>query len=197
MSTNDVDAQSQFIATDSMLYTESETQPPFVDSVVNVPSHSKLRATVCMHEPVNRKLNICLITTEWNEEYIEEILKYVYNTANEYGNLISFDHIVVAGSGEFPATVNLAINSNEYDGILAIGIIFHGETNHGMTLMNTIPGLIRQLSMNGKTPVTCGILDIIDNDNKLNVLRERYNSGAGWLYTLLRMINIHDRFNKI
>ena len=80
---------------------------------------------------VNKKYNIAVITTNWNEIITEKLLSGCIEALNKHG--ITDDNITVVtvdGAYEIALTCNALAKTQKYNGIVALGCVIRGETPH-------------------------------------------------------------------
>ena len=71
--------------------------------------------------------------------------------------------LTVPGALEIPGAVSLAVDSGQYDGFVAIGVIIRGETYHFEVVSNESARGLMALAMDG-VAIGNGILTVEDED---------------------------------
>ncbi|GMN01545.1 6,7-dimethyl-8-ribityllumazine synthase [Erythrobacter sp. MTPC3] len=74
--------------------------------------------------------------------------------------------LTVPGALEIPGAIALAVESGEYDGFVAIGVVIRGETYHFEIVAGESARAIMALTMDG-IPIGNGILTVENDDQAL------------------------------
>ncbi|MFL2630580.1 MAG: 6,7-dimethyl-8-ribityllumazine synthase [Thermodesulfobacteriota bacterium] len=94
------------------------------------------------------------------------------------------------GSLELPYLVNKVCSKNSPDGIIALGCIIEGETNHYEVISKSIFNNLVQVSVKSDIPVVSGILTVKNKDQAIDRssggLKDRAIEAAESLVDLLR-----------
>lgn len=64
------------------------------------------------------------------------------------------------GAFELPALVSAAIESGRFDGVVALGCIVRGETEHDRVIAHAVAGALAHLSAQAVLPVGFGVLTV-------------------------------------
>ena len=127
----------------------------------------------------SRELNKCrvgIIKSSWNNK----ITDLLYNSAHSFlidsgvqeNNIISK---VVPGSMELVYMSNYLLLENKLDGIIALGCIIKGQTDHDVYISNAVANGIINVSIKNNKPVIFGVL----TTNNLNQALERCGGKHG------------------
>lgn len=122
------------------------------------------------------KCRIGIIKSSWNNK----ITDLLYNSAHSFlidsgvqeKNIISK---VVPGSMELVYMSNYLLLENKLDGIIALGCIIKGQTDHDVYISNAVANGITNVSIKNNKPVIFGVL----TTNNLNQALERCGGKHG------------------
>ena len=113
--------------------------------------------------------------------YYKEISKNLVKGASETleNNNIYYDIVYTSGSFEIPFLINRNLNSNQYDGFIALGCIIRGETYHFELIANEVARKIMDLSISSNKPICFGILTCENIDQAIERSHpDKRNKGA-------------------
>ena len=122
------------------------------------------------------KCRVGIIKSSWNNK----ITDLLYNSAHSFlidsgvqeKNIISK---VVPGSMELVYMSNYLLLENKLDGIIALGCIIKGQTDHDVYISNAVANCITNVSIKNNKPVIFGVL----TTNNLNQALERCGGKHG------------------
>ena len=122
------------------------------------------------------KCRVGIIKSSWNNK----ITDLLYNSAHSFlidsgvqeNNIISK---VVPGSMELVYMSNYLLLENKLDGIIALGCIIKGQTDHDVYISNAVANGITNVSIKNNKPVIFGVL----TTNNLNQALERCGGKHG------------------
>ena len=88
------------------------------------------------------------------------------------------------------------LNSNQYAGIMSLGAVIKGETDHYNMIIQNITSALMPMNLEAKIPITFGILttDNIDQALQRSGLKVG-NEGSSTAQSLLEMISLNDQLN--
>src|SRR5699024_11610917 len=76
-------------------------------------------------------LKIAVVSTRWNEEIVDRLVDGAIDVLTDCGvDESDLTVIKVPGAFEIPLIVDRLADSNNYDGIVAVGAVIRGETPH-------------------------------------------------------------------
>ena len=124
------------------------------------------------HRPSNLDLDklksasnkkFAIVCSEWNPEIINRLLEGAYDFFEEIGiSKNKIDELKVPGSFELIFGCYKVQSSKKYDAILAIGSVIRGETSHFKYISQSVFDGIKDLNINGNSPI---ILCLLTDDN--------------------------------
>ncbi len=107
----------------------------------------------------------------------------------------SHETVTVPGALEVPAAISLAIDTQKYDGYVALGVIIRGETYHFEIVSNESARGIMALTLDG-APIGNGILTV---ENEAQALaradKTQKNKGGEAAVAAMEMLKLADKFS--
>lgn len=102
--------------------------------------------------------------------------------------------ITVPGALEIPGAISLAIDSGQYDGFVAIGVVIRGETYHFEIVAGESARGIMALTMDGAA-IGNGIITTEDEEQALaRADKTRKNKGGEAAQAAIAMFELSQRF---
>tara|TARA_B100001057_G_scaffold444351_1_gene481194 strand:- start:150 stop:620 length:471 start_codon:yes stop_codon:yes gene_type:complete len=109
-----------------------------------------------------KELRIALVVAEWNQAITDKLYQGARETLLKHNvmaeNIVKFN---VPGSFELIYGASQA-QAQKFDVVIAIGCIIQGETRHFEFISNAVAHGIKDLNLNGKSPV---IFCVLTDDN--------------------------------
>ncbi|MCL4133825.1 UNVERIFIED_CONTAM: hypothetical protein GTU68_020375 [Idotea baltica] len=101
----------------------------------------------------------------------------------------------VPGALEIPVAIRIALESDAFDGFVALGCVIRGETSHYDTVSNDSSRGIMELGTSWGTPVGNGILTV-ENEEQAIVRADpaQKNKGADAAIACLALMALRDEF---
>jgi 6,7-dimethyl-8-ribityllumazine synthase len=106
--------------------------------------------------PSAAALRIAIVVSEWNNEITENLFQGA-RAVLEQKNCTDILRINVPGSLELVYGCKLAMDA-DYDAIIALGSVIRGETPHFDYVCEAVALGIKDLNLQGKSPVIFGVL---------------------------------------
>ena len=130
---------------------------------------------------------ILLVTTTWNKDFLSPAVDAIQKECETFE--VSCEVVFCPGSLEIPATI-LRKMTDDFDGILALGLVIKGDTPHFKLVSNqTYASLADIATSNYETPLINGILTV---DNKVQaqdrISQKKLNKGKEFALSLFHMI---------
>ena len=138
-----------------------------------------------------KNFRIALIVSEWNRDITEALFQGAKITLINHNvspeNIVRID---VPGSFELIYGASTA-QQMDFDAIIAIGCIIQGETRHFEFISNAVAHGIKDLNLNGKSPVVfCVLTDDTIVQSKARSGGDKGNKGIEAAITAMRMIGM-------
>tara|TARA_Y100000768_G_scaffold350975_1_gene301538 strand:- start:252 stop:722 length:471 start_codon:yes stop_codon:yes gene_type:complete len=138
-------------------------------------------------------LKIGVVQSEWNSNITDMLMSSCINYFLELG--IKKNNLIirkVPGSMELVYGSDHMFQNHNVDGIVALGCIIKGETDHDKYIAGAISNGILSVSLKNKKPISFGVLTT--NNIKQAIARSGGNKGDKGMesaYTLLKMLNLN------
>lgn len=143
-------------------------------------------------------VNIAIVVADFNDTVTRQLKEGAINTLLKFG--LAFDQINVyhvPGAFEIPFTVKKLLANNKFDGIMTLGAVIKGETDHYDLICQNVTSAIMQLNLQGKIPITFGLLT---TDNVEQAMQraglKMGNEGASTAQSLLETISLNRQVMK-
>ena len=92
------------------------------------------------------------------------------------------------GSYEIPLTAQWLLQTEHYDGIIALGVVIRGGTPHFEYVCDAVNRGVLDLNLRFSTPVAFGVLTTDDVQQALDRVGDKGNKGSEAALALLEMI---------
>ncbi len=100
-----------------------------------------------------------IVAARFNEELTNALLDDVLATIRCAGVPAENIRVMrVPGSGELPHVCNLLATSDDFDAVVALGVVIAGETPHHMIIGNSTATAIQSVALAAQLPVINGII---------------------------------------
>ncbi len=134
-----------------------------------------------------------LVASQYNPEYVQALVDHA---AIELMRVVPNARLIlhqVPGAFEIPIVVQelAARAENEIDVIIALGVIFQGETDHAGLLARTVTDALQQIALNHRLPVIHQVLSCKDEEQaKIRCIDPTYNRGTEAARAAVSMSNL-------
>ncbi|WP_283621530.1 6,7-dimethyl-8-ribityllumazine synthase [Limosilactobacillus avium] len=133
-----------------------------------------------------------IVVADFNGAVTSKLVTGAVATLTKFG--LADDQVTVfhvPGAFEIPFAVKKLLDKGEFDGIMTLGAVIKGETDHYDLICQNVARGIMELNLQGKVPVTFGILttDNIEQAMQRAGLKMG-NEGASTAQSLLEMMSL-------
>ncbi len=134
-------------------------------------------------------LRIGIVSSEWNGEVTDALLKGAKETLGKAGVSESNIHIIkVPGSFELVAGGRLIASQHGLDAVICLGCVVQGETRHFDFICQAVATGLAELNVISGIPFIFGVLTTDNQQQALERAGGKHgNKGAEAAYTALRM----------
>lgn len=135
---------------------------------------------------------IGIVVADFNETVTKQLVQGATEMLAKFG-LENVDVYHVPGAFEIPKQL---LAKKEYDGILTLGAVIKGETDHYDLICQNVASGVMNLNLKSNIPITFGILttDNIEQAMQRAGLKAG-NEGAITAQSLLEMISLNRQIN--
>ena len=122
-----------------------------------------------------RQLNIYLVSSSFYQEISDRQIKNTISILKKElsSSDLTINVIETEGSLEIPFIVNRVCKRKKPKGVIALGCIIKGKTNHYEIISNSVTNNLTQLSLEYDIPITSGVLTVTEKKQ----IKERTNGG--------------------
>lgn len=142
--------------------------------------------------PDGSKYKVGIAVSKWNPEITNSLLEAAKETllqANVQEDNITV--VYVPGSFELPIAAKMLLQTEGFDGIIALGCVIKGETSHNEYINNAVANGLTQLSLVSGKPCIFGVLTPNDMQQAIDRTGGKYgNKGNEAAATALQMISL-------
>lgn len=141
---------------------------------------------------------IAIVVAKFNESITKNLAAGAVSTLQQFGiDQAAIDVYWVPGAFEIGFMIKKLLDNNQYAGIMTLGAVIKGETDHYAMIIRQVSAAIMQANLAGKIPVTFGILttDNIEQAMQRAGLKVG-NEGSSTAQSLLEMISLQDQLEQ-
>lgn len=141
----------------------------------------------------NNDVKIAIVASKFNEIVTHHLVDGALATLKQFGiNENNMDVYWVPGAFEIGFTAKKIMLSGKYDGIMTLGAVIKGETDHYSMIIQNVTNAIMQINLEAEIPVTFGILTTDDIEQALQRAGLKAgNEGSSTAQSLLEMISLN------
>lgn len=138
---------------------------------------------------------IGIVVADFNETVTKQLVQGATEMLAKF-DLENVDIYHVPGAFEIPFMTKQLLAKKKYDGILTLGAVIKGETDHYDLICQNVAGGVMNLNLTSNIPITFGILttDNIEQAMQRAGLKAG-NEGAITAQSLLEMISLNRQIN--
>ena len=138
---------------------------------------------------------IGIVVADFNETVTKQLVQGATEMLAMF-DLENVDVYHVPGAFEIPFMTKQLLAKKEYDGILTLGAVIKGETDHYDLICQNVASGVMNLNLTSNIPITFGILttDNIEQAMQRAGLKAG-NEGAITAQSLLEMISLNRQIN--
>ena len=142
----------------------------------------------------SEEINIAIVQADFNRNFSDRLLESCLEGFEELEfPLTNIQNFLVPGSLEIPAITKQLQNSGKFSGIIALGIVIRGGTNHYEIVTEETSRGIMQCSLESNIPVMNGVL----GGNTKTQIEERLHKGKGFAQGIIKMIQLQKQIKNI
>jgi len=148
---------------------------------------------------IAKDVRIAMVASRFNELVTSQLLKGAQDALERHSDSkTDCDIFWVPGSFELPAVARKLCDSKKFDGIVALGALIRGGTDHYDLLATEVTKGLANLSMHTAVPVSFGVLTCDTLEQALERAGTKAgNKGAEAMVSLIELINLGRAIDKI
>jgi len=140
---------------------------------------------------------IVVVASRFNEPIVKKLVEGALDALVKHG--VTYDDIDVVwvpGAWELPLASRLLLNSERYDGLVAVGAVIRGETAHFDFIAAEASRGLADVSAQSETPVGFGVLTC-DTDEQAEARAGGEHGNKGWdaAVAVLEMVDLANRID--
>ena len=142
-----------------------------------------------------QRAKIGIVVADFNDTVTKQLVQGATEMLAKF-DLENVDVYHVPGAFEIPFMTKQLLIKKEYDGILTLGAVIKGETDHYDLICQNVTSGVMNLNLTSNIPITFGILttDNIEQAMQRAGLKAG-NEGAITAQSLLEMISLNRQIN--
>lgn len=147
--------------------------------------------------PAGAGRRIVVVASRFNEDVVKKLVDGALEALVKHG--VSFndiDVVWVPGAWELPLAARLLLNTERYDGLVAVGAVIRGETSHFDFIATEASRGLADVSAQSETPIGFGVLTC-DTDEQAEARAGGSHGNKGWdtAVAVLEMIDLANRID--
>ena len=150
-------------------------------------SESLVRDKISKWEEIGySNLKVLVISTEWNTEYVDQLTTLLSSELASYSTTnftVNIDHKKVPGSWELPIGILQASKWENYNVVVAVGVLIKGDTKHFEYIAKSVFEGLMSLQLQLKTPIINGVLTVLKEEQ----IVQRIELAKGWARSAIMM----------
>ena len=137
-----------------------------------------------------------LVASQYNPNFVQGLVDHA---ATELMTAIPNSRLLlhqVPGAFEIPLIVQelAARAEQEINVVIALGVIIHGDTDHGELLGRTVTDALQQIALSNRIPIIHQVLTCKDEEQaKVRCLEAKYNRGTEAARAAIKMADLLDQ----
>lgn len=140
----------------------------------------------------NEQMRIAIVASRFNTLIVEQLISGAQEALEMQGvDKESIDIIWVPGAYEIPMVAKQIATDRKYDGIITLGAVIKGDTDHYDLVINAASNGIAQVGLQTQTPVVFGVLttDTLEQAQHRSGAKSG-NKGSEVALALLELISV-------
>jgi 6,7-dimethyl-8-ribityllumazine synthase len=141
---------------------------------------------------------IAIVVSRFNELITSQLLQGAIDALERHSEEdCDYDVYWVPGAFELPGMVRRLADTKRYDGVLALGALLRGDTDHYDLLASEVTKGLSQVALHTDVPVSFGVLTCDTLEQALNRAGTKGgNKGADAMLSLIEMMNLVAAVNE-
>ncbi|MEZ5338182.1 MAG: 6,7-dimethyl-8-ribityllumazine synthase [bacterium] len=137
-------------------------------------------------------IRVAVVAASFNELVVNQLVEGAEDALERVSMSESeMDTYWVPGCFEIPQTVSWLLEQGGYDGVLALGCLIRGETDHYEHLATEVTRGLGSLATISSVPIAYGVLTCESLEQALHRAGSKHgNKGAESMQSLIEMINL-------
>ncbi len=105
------------------------------------------------------RYRFAIVASRFNKKYVDALVRDAVKTLNEHGvDAENIRLIRVPGAGEVPHVCNMLAETDEYDAVIALGVVIAGDTPHHLIIAHSTANALQNIAIATTVPMINGIV---------------------------------------
>jgi 6,7-dimethyl-8-ribityllumazine synthase len=131
---------------------------------------------------------IGVVASRYNGELVDTLLERTVKTLKEHGvRARNIEVLRVPGANELPYAAHMLAATNEFDCLIALGVVVAGETTHHEVISYGTAYALHSVGMQSEVPVINGILTVSSLEQAAERITGAHDRGAEFARAALQM----------
>lgn len=140
---------------------------------------------------------IAIAVSRFNSRITQKLLKGALTSLKDLRVADEdIDIVWVPGAFELPQTVRALAATRKYDGILPLGCVIRGETQHFEYICQSVTSGLTQLALESETPIVFGVLTTHTVQQAASRAGAKVNKGSEAASSLIELIHVIRALRK-
>ncbi|MDF2529825.1 MAG: ribH [Gammaproteobacteria bacterium] len=140
---------------------------------------------------------IAIVVSQFNQEITDALLAGAIDRLNQ-NKQIDITVVKVPGAIEIPLTAQWLANQKQADGIIALGAVIFGETDHYHYVCDAVNQACMRVMLDNQIPVGFGVLTVREHSQALaRSGGNKGNVGAEAAQAVLNMLSVKEKLTGI
>lgn len=144
---------------------------------------------------IGQSKKVAIVAAEFNEVVTQKLVSGARENLTRHGvKDTDIDVYWVPGAFEISFAVQKLLKNHHYDGIMTLGAVIKGQTDHYDLICSSVANSIAQLNLTSSIPVTFGVLTTHDLEQAVQRAGAKAgNEGTGTAESLLEMMSLNEQ----
>jgi 6,7-dimethyl-8-ribityllumazine synthase len=135
-------------------------------------------------------MRFAIVAARYNQSLVDSMVSHATDTLISAG-ATGPTLIRVLGSNELPYAVSVLAKSGAFNGIIAIGLVIAGSTNHHNIIGNSCAQALHSISIETQIPIINGITVVENQEQAEERAGEKYNRGREFANAALELVQFN------
>ena len=133
-------------------------------------------------------LYIGIVASRFNADLVDKLVERVRETLRKHKVAAGSIKILrVPGANEIPYVANMLAQTDEYDAVIALGVVLAGETNHHEHIAHATGVALQGISIQSEVPVINGIIVVQNREQAEARVFGEMDRGAEFAHAAVEM----------
>ena len=135
-------------------------------------------------------MRFAIVAARYNQSLVDSMVSHATDTLISAG-ATGPPLIRVLGSNELPYAVSVLAKSGAFDGIIAIGLVIAGSTNHHNIIGNSCAQALHSISIETQIPIINGVTVVENQEQAEERAGEKLNRGREFANAALELVQFN------